>query len=86
MARLQVQLRVQVRVAFQTVKDRLRELWLELLQRNFFSVIAKVLARVTRKNVELYPKPVTPVDRKVIFLVLEICHYYMYKLLLVGKV
>ena len=49
-------------------------------------VITKVLARVTRKNVELYPKPVTPVDGKVISLELEICHYYMHKLLLVGKV
>ena len=33
--------------------SRLRELWLELLQPNVFGVIAKVITRVTRKNVEL---------------------------------
>lgn len=45
--------RVQVRVAFHTVKERLKELWLELLQSDVFGVIAKVIRRVTRKNVEL---------------------------------
>ena len=39
--------------AFHTVKKRLKELWLELLQPNVFGVIAKVITRVTRKNVEL---------------------------------
>ena len=37
-------------MAFHTVKDRYRELLLELLQSNVFGVTAKVLARVTVKE------------------------------------